>query len=67
MLGPCFDDSTGLECDDSGMFLPVQCSDDDCWCVDPINGTEIPDTRVNRRRARVLPDCFDLGRDILQS
>ena len=45
------------------MFLPVQCSDDTCWCVDPENGTEIPNTRVNQRRARTLPDCFDLGKN----
>ena len=44
------------------MFRPVQCSDDSCWCVDPENGTEIPNTRVDRQRARVLPDCFDLGK-----
>lgn len=48
------------------MFLPVQCSDDSCWCVDPENGTEIPNTRVDRHRARTLPDCFDLGKNIQQ-
>ena len=53
----------GLQCDSSGMLLPVQCSDDTCWCVDPENGTEIPNTRVNQRRARTLPDCFDLGKN----
>lgn len=47
------------------MFQPVQCSDDSCWCVDPENGTEIPSTRVDRRRTRVLPDCFDFGNIII--
>ena len=46
------------------MFRPVQCSDNSCWCFDPENGTEIPNTRVDRRRTRVLPDCFDLGKII---
>jgi len=65
MQGPCYDDDNGLECDNSGMFQPVQCNDDSCWCVDPENGTEIPDTRIDRRRSpRVLPNCFDSGKDV---
>ena len=61
--GPCFNESRGLDCDDKGMYRPLQCSGDSCWCVDPENGTEIMNTRVNQRSSRRLPECSDIVYD----
>lgn len=65
MLGPCFNNDRRaigdafsgpqLECDDdSGEFEVHQEDDRDHWCVFPMNGTEIPNTR--RARSERL-DC----------
>ena len=62
--GPCFDESRGLECDDRGMYRPLQCRGNSCWCVDPENGTEIMNTRINKRSARRLPECTDRGTSV---
>lgn len=68
--GPCFENNrrpTGsdgsspqLDCDDdSGQFEPRQDNDREHWCVFPMNGTEIPNTR--RERSRRL-DCREMSK-----
>uniref|UniRef100_A0A3B3QGU0 Thyroglobulin n=1 Tax=Paramormyrops kingsleyae TaxID=1676925 RepID=A0A3B3QGU0_9TELE len=35
------------DCQEDGrLFTPVQCDQDDCWCVQPQSGQELPGTRV---------------------
>lgn len=52
-------------CDDDGNYLPTQCADGECWCVDNY-GTEIPKSRDQSRKVQnctVLKesiDCLDL-------
>lgn len=67
--GPCFennrrpigsDNGPELDCDDdSGEFEPRQRNDMQHWCVHPMNGTEIPNTR--RSRSMRL-DCREIGK-----
>lgn len=38
----------GAQCDQQGKFLPMQCSEDLCWCVDEA-GNQIPLTNSFQR------------------
>ncbi|XP_023669382.2 thyroglobulin [Paramormyrops kingsleyae] len=41
------------DCQEDGrLFTPVQCDQDDCWCVQPQSGQELPGTRVTRSTAK---------------
>ncbi|CAG9859737.1 unnamed protein product [Phyllotreta striolata] len=53
------------DCDAHGNYLPLQCQENSCWCVDNF-GTEIPNTRdkdatmENCTALREKSDCVDL-------
>eukprot|EP01135_Chromosphaera_perkinsii_P004237 Nk52_evm26s272 gene=Nk52_evmTU26s272 len=49
------------ECDDKGNYVPLQCrtSIDLCWCVDPVNGTDLVHSHTHI--ADPKPKCSDLG------
>lgn len=52
-------------CDDDGNYLPTQCADGECWCVDNY-GTEIPKSRSQADKVQNCTalkesiDCLDL-------
>lgn len=43
-------------CSPDGSFLPTQCNNDTCWCVDHF-GTEIPQTRNPTPNCTLIPSC----------
>lgn len=51
------------ECDKEGNYLPMQCHNGDCWCVDQF-GTEIPKTRQTTNQSNETMDCAKLRQSL---
>lgn len=45
-------EALGGQCDEYGKFLPTQCEEDTCWCVDEA-GNQLPQTSTFPRGERV--------------
>lgn len=45
-------EAVGGACDSSGQFLPSQCEQDMCWCVDEA-GNQLPNTNAFKKGERL--------------
>lgn len=55
--------SPSLSCTPEGDFEPLQCSADQCQCVEPSDGTPVPGTQVTVTDPADSPDCDMEGND----
>ncbi|XP_074532409.1 CD74 molecule, major histocompatibility complex, class II invariant chain b [Halichoeres trimaculatus] len=49
-------------CDERGLYLPMQCFEGNCWCVNPASGFMIPGT-MSQGAARCGPNFLIGGRN----
>lgn len=48
--------SLGAQCDYQGTFLPAQCDQDQCWCVDEA-GNQLPQTNTFKKGEQLCCKC----------
>lgn len=49
-----FGDGFLPSCSPEGLYEPVQCLEDECWCVARESGEEIANTKI---KAPEIPNC----------
>lgn len=50
-------EAVGGSCDSNGQFLPIQCAQDMCWCVDEA-GNQLPNTDAFRKGEQLCCKYF---------